>query len=132
MKRILVVEDDPRIATALTVRLRSAGYDVLMAPGPSAGATFAHAVTPDLIITDVGLPHMDGFAFVRQLRRTGFETVPVIVITARRGGGLWETAMQLGAAGFFEKPYDAARLMATVAGVFNSNDSPQQTKGQTP
>lgn len=132
MKRILVVEDDPRVATALTARLRSAGYDVLTAPGPCAGTSFAHAVPPDLIITDIRMPHMDGFAFVRQLRRDGFENVPVIVITASRRDGLWENAMQLGAAAYFEKPYDAAQLLATVAGVLTPTNLTPQMKGQTP
>lgn len=133
MKRILLVEDDPRIALALTVRLRSAGYDVLAAPGPSSGTSFANALLPDLIITDLRMPHMDGFTFVRHLRRTGLEKVPVIVITASRRDGLWETAMQLGAAAYFEKPYDATLLLAAVANALQPTISPHQTmKGQTP
>jgi DNA-binding response OmpR family regulator len=132
MKRILVVEDDPRVATALTVRLRTAGYDVLAAPGPCAGASFAQAAPPDLVITDLRLPHMDGFAFVRQLRRTGLAAIPVIVLTACRGDGLWETAMQLGASAYFEKPYDPDQLLATVASVLSPADLTPQMKGTTP
>jgi CheY-like chemotaxis protein len=69
---------------------------------------------PDLIISDIWMPVAQGFTFVRRLKSFGVENVPVIFITASKREGLWETAMSLGAAGFFEKPYDPQRLLACV------------------
>ena len=118
-RKILVVEDDPQVSAALTTRLRSAGYDVLAAPGPHIGENFARLQKPDLIITDIMLPTMDGLTFVRKLQHEGLADVPFIVITASFQDGLWESAMHLGATAYFEKPYDGARLMVAVNEILN-------------
>jgi DNA-binding response OmpR family regulator len=118
-KNILIVEDDPQISAALATRLRAAGYDVLTAPGPHSGGRFAHLHRPDLIITDIMLPTMDGLTFVRKLQHEGLADVPFIVITASFQDGLWESAMHLGATAYFEKPYDGARLMVAVNEILN-------------
>ncbi len=127
-KLILLVEDDPRVTAALSLRLRSEGYDVLAAPGPSAGTSFALHQRPDLVITDFLMPTMDGLSFVRQLKQQGFADVPFMVITASYRDGLWEAARELGAAAYFEKPYDPARLMAAVHATLNSSSAPQNSK----
>jgi CheY-like chemotaxis protein len=72
---------------------------------------------------------MSGFNFVGKLRGLGLDRVPFVVITASRRDGLWESAQQLGAAGYFEKPYDPARLMAAVGDILsrsNHLNSPQK------
>ena len=125
MKRILLVEDDWAAAMALTARLNSAGYDVLTAPGPAAGRAFAMACQPDLIITDIFMPTTDGLTFVSELKKEGFEKVPFIVVTASQRDGIWEKAIDLGAAAYFEKPYEGNRLLAAVAASFNRSTSYQ-------
>lgn len=127
-KQILLVEDDPKVSAALTARLRSEGYGVLAAPGPSAGTSFALAEKPDLIITDFRMPAMNGLTFVRRLKEQGFADVPFMVITASYLNGIWEEAMALGAAAYFEKPYDPDRLMTAVHATLNS-ECKQPTKG---
>lgn len=119
MKHILLVEDDPRVSLALAIRLRSAGYDVTIARDPNCGVSLAVQQPPDLVITDVYLPQMDGFHFVGELRKHGLDQVPFVFITASQRNGLWECAQELGAAGYFEKPYDPARFMATVSDILN-------------
>jgi CheY-like chemotaxis protein len=123
MKQILLIEDDWPVATALAARLTSAGYEVLTAPGPSVGTAFAKARHPDLIITDIFMPSTDGLTLVRQLRDQGFGQVPFMVITASQREGLWEQAMRLGAAAYFEKPYDPQRLLQAVATTFHRSNS---------
>ncbi|HEY6168132.1 MAG TPA: response regulator [Verrucomicrobiae bacterium] len=118
-RKILVVEDDPQVSAALTTRLRSAGYDVLAAPGPHIGENFARLQKPDLIITDIMLPTMDGLTFVRKLKQDGLSDVPFMVITASYQDGLWESAMNLGATAYFEKPYDGANLLLAVNETLN-------------
>jgi len=117
-KRILILEDDPRVAKALTARLRGAGYLVVSAPDPGFGVIMAATHPPDLIISDIWMPVMQGLHFMRQKDALGLPRVPVIFITASRQEGLWETAMNLGAAGYFEKPYDPDQLLRAVARSF--------------
>jgi DNA-binding response OmpR family regulator len=125
MKRILLIEDDWPAAMALTVRLNSAGYDVMTAPGASVGRAFAKAHHPDLIITDIFMPSTDGLTLVSELRKEGFGEVPFIVITASQRDGIWEKAISLGAAAYFEKPYEGNRLLNAVAASLNQTNSPR-------
>lgn len=115
MKKILLVEDDLRVRSALAARLRSAGYAVVTAPDPAFAILLAVTSRPDLLIADIWMPVMQGFTFVRRLESVGLAKIPTIFITASHQDGLWETAMSLGAAGFFEKPYDPERFLAAVA-----------------
>ena len=118
MKKILIVEDDRRIRTALGARLRAAHYEVLPACDPVYATLLVAVYKPDLIIADIWMPVMQGLTFVRRLRSLGLGEVPVIFLTASYREGLWESAMELGAVGYFEKPYDPDRLLATIASVF--------------
>ena len=115
MEKILLVEDDAKVSAALGTRLRHAGYEVLTAPDPGFATLLVATQTPNLIISDLWMPVMQGFSFTRRLKSLGLSNVPVIFITASRRSGLWEEAMALGAAGYFEKPYDPVRLLAAVA-----------------
>jgi len=98
MKKILVVDDDPNIVTALTVRLQAA----VTSP-------------PDLILLDVCLPAVIGFAVAQRLQELGLERIPVIFITASKKEGLRAAAKDLGAAGYLEKPYESGELLAMIA-----------------
>jgi DNA-binding response OmpR family regulator len=115
MKTILVVEDDARIAAALGVRLRAAGYQVLTAADGRTGLTSAVTAKPDLIITDIWMPDPIGFLSRERLHNLGLTGVPIIYITASKKKDLRKTAEEEGAAGFFEKPYDPQKLLAAVA-----------------
>lgn len=128
-KNILVVEDDPHVSAALVTRLRAAGYEVLAAPGPHVGGTFARSLRPDLIITDVLMPTMNGLEFIRRLKQSGMANVPFMVITASFQNDLWESAMELGATAYFEKPYDGAKLLNAVDEVLKQHEANSNTKG---
>jgi len=94
---------------ALGTRLRATGYEVLTAPDPAFAILLACVHLPDLIISDIFLPVMQGLSFVRRLRSLGLPEVPVIFITASQQNGLWESAMQLHAAGYLKNlttPHD--------------------------
>lgn len=115
MKRILIVEDDARIATALGVRLEAAGYAVLMAPDGFRGLQLALTWRPHLIIMDIWMPVGIGFSVAQRLQGLGVNDIPIIFITASKLKGLRETVAGLGAVAFFEKPYDPKELLRTVA-----------------
>ena len=114
-KRILIVEDDKRITAALTVRLNARGYSVLTAHNGFEGLKLAMGEEPDLILMDIMMPMGMGFSVAERLKSTGHGQIPVIFLTASKRTGLRTTAKELGAAGFFEKPYDAEELLAAIS-----------------
>ena len=120
MKKILVMEDDKKIATALAIRLQAVGYEVLTARDGFDGLKLALAVRPDLILTDIWMPVGTGFSVTQRLRSLGLTDVPVIYITASKLEGLRESAKGLGAAAFLEKPYDPEHLIQVVAQALES------------
>ena len=114
MKKILIMEDDRKIAAALAIRLEAAGYEVLTAPDGFTGLKLALEDHPDLILTDIWMPVGTGFSVTQRLRSLGLADIPTIYITASKLKGLRESAEQLGAVAFLEKPYDSEQLLALV------------------
>ena len=114
MRKILVVEDDPKIRTALTIRLKSIGYEVVTAGDGFTGLKMTMTHRPSLILLDIMMPVGMGFSVAERLHDIGLGEIPIIFITASKRAGLRKTAQRLGAAGFFEKPYDAEELLAAV------------------
>lgn len=115
MKTILIIEDDARIAAALEVRLKAAGYRVLIAADGRHGILAAASQSPDLIISDIWMPHPIGFLGWERRQLLGLDHVPVIYITGSRKKDLRQIAIEAGAVAFFEKPYDVRKLLAAVA-----------------
>src|SRR6267142_7141545 len=137
MKTILVVDDDEKIGLALSVRLKAAGYNVIVAKDGQKGLELARINWPDLVLLDIGLPIMDiwmplgvGYSVARRLNNMGRGVMPIIFITASREKGLRDAAQQLGAAGFFEKPYEAEELLKAIARILNPNESSNLGNGQ--
>src|SRR5947207_14086169 len=115
MKKILIIEDDRKIAAALAVRLKAGGYEVLAAFDGREGVLSAVSEQPDLIISDIWMPDPIGFLNKERLAQLGLASVPVIYITASKKKDLRQIAQEEGAAAFFEKPYDAGQLLAAIA-----------------
>jgi DNA-binding response OmpR family regulator len=112
--RILVVDDDENIRDLLRMHLTSAGYEVQVAPDAIAAGYIILRSPPDLIITDVNMPHMDGFEFVAALKADkSLPPIPVIFLTSVEEGDA--RGRELGAAGYVTKPVRADRLLAVVA-----------------
>lgn len=114
MKTILVVEDDPTMRELLKLHLTTAGYAVRTA---SDGLEAGHAVlglTPDLIITDVRMPHMNGFELVEALRQDPrLAGIPVIFLTIE--GESVDRGTSLDALEYLTKPIQVERLLQKVA-----------------
>ena len=112
-KTILVVDDDQSLRELLRLHLSSAGYEVITAAdGIEAGyAVLRHS--PDLIITDVQMPHMDGFQFVELLRADS--TIPRIPVIFLTSVDEFDRGKQLGAVGYVNKPVRSDKLLAVVA-----------------
>jgi DNA-binding response OmpR family regulator len=114
MKKILIVEDDARIAAALRVRLEAGGYQVVTGGDGFSGLKLAMTHKPQLILLDIMMPVGMGFSVAERLKDLGCGDIPIIFMTASKQAGLRKTAQRMGAAGFFEKPYDADELLAAV------------------
>lgn len=84
MTRVLIVEDDPGLARALAITLRSQRYEVVVAGSGAAAIDAAAGRHPDVVVLDLGLPDIDGMDVLRALR--GWSGVPVVVLSARQGG----------------------------------------------
>lgn len=112
--RILVVDDDESIRELLNLHLSAAGYEVQVAADGIAAGYLVLQAPPDLIITDVNMPHMDGFEFVRALKSDpSLPPIPVIFLTSVEDGDA--RGKELGAVGYVTKPVRSDRLLALVA-----------------
>jgi DNA-binding response OmpR family regulator len=125
MKRILVVEDDKKIAAALWIRLKAAGYDVVTASDGLKGLSAAVRTKPDLVLLDLWMPGAIGFLVAERLKNLGLAEVPVIFMTASKKEDLWKIAQEIGAAAFFEKPYDPEKLLAAISRILERRASPE-------
>ena len=112
--RILVVDDDPDLLGLLRLHLSTAGYEVRAAEDAIQAGYMVLAEPPDLIITDVRMPHMDGFEFVAALKAdTSVPDIPVIFLTS--SDDEYDRGQALGAVGYVTKPVRADRLLVLVA-----------------
>ena len=113
--RILLIEDDREIARALLLRLKAIGHDPFAMYEGGSGLSAAVTTIPDIIILDLRLPDMDGFAVLQQLQQHDVaRVIPVIVVSANVAERAKREAILLGAHGFVEKPYDFRKLVAAI------------------
>ena len=112
--RILVVDDDDSLRELLRMHLASAGYDVSTASDGISAGYMVLKNPPDLILSDVSMPHMDGFEFVAALRADkALAHIPVIFLTSMEEGD--NRGKELGAVGYLTKPVRADRLLQLIA-----------------
>jgi CheY-like chemotaxis protein len=116
-RRILVIEDDPSVRELLTIALRKQDFEVLAAADGETGLALAGRERPELILLDLRLPGIDGFAVLQRLKRTPATTeIPVIAVTGSEG--LWLGArarvLSLGAADFVAKPFEMGALIGEI------------------
>ena len=114
MKKILIAEDDKKICAALEIRLQAAGYEVQVVSDGFRSYVRAMSDPPDLLLMDIFMPYGSGFEVARELRSSGFADVPIILMTASKEPNLREKAKNIGAVGFFEKPFDTEILLGTI------------------
>ncbi|MEG3833066.1 MULTISPECIES: response regulator transcription factor [unclassified Microcoleus] len=111
--KILLVEDDYRIAQALAEALTDQHYAVDIAADGQEGWNFAEAFTYDLILLDVMLPKLDGISLCQRLRRQGLKT-PVLMLTARDTSNDKVMGLDAGADDYVVKPFDLPELAARI------------------
>jgi PAS domain S-box-containing protein len=114
---VLIVNDDADQLRLMSSLLGKAGYAVVTAVDGLDGLNLARRERPDLVISDVTMPHMDGLEFCRELRAdTQLKTVPILLVTAlQKDTDSAVAGLQAGADDYLEFPFDSARLVAKVS-----------------
>lgn len=110
--RILVVDDEPQLTRVLRTGLKSRGYDVRVAADGLAGFETFSDWHPDLVITDLAMPNMDGLELCRRLR--AISQVPIIILSAKGDEKIKVEALDIGADDFVTKPFGIDELLARV------------------
>jgi DNA-binding response OmpR family regulator len=113
--KIMVVDDDPDIRQALSLRLRANNYEIVNVCDGYSAIAMAQKERPHLIILDLGLPAGDGFAVLKNLQQyPALSMIPVIVLTARDPEGNEKRTLESGAVAFFQKPADNQELLGVI------------------
>ena len=113
--RILIVEDNPDMRSFLATALATK-YRVLTAEDGKAGLATARREHPDVILSDVQMPIMDGFAMLAELRKdNAFDRTPVLMLTAHSESSAMVESLELGAVDYIHKPFKLAEVEARVA-----------------
>jgi DNA-binding response OmpR family regulator len=120
VKRILLVDDEPRIVQLVRDYLEHGGFGVMTASDGQTALRAASTQHPDLIVLDLGLPGLDGLDVMRTLRKTS--EVPIIVLTARGDESDKVAGLELGADDYLTKPFSPKELVARVRSVFRRVD----------
>ena len=110
--RILVVDDEPQITRVLRASLVSSGYEVLLARDGVEGFDSYRESAPDLVITDVSMPRMDGIELTRAIRQ--MSDTPIIVLSVREQDTMKVAALDEGADDYVTKPFSMQELLARV------------------
>jgi CheY-like chemotaxis protein len=114
MKRVLVMDDDECMRELLRLHLCNAGYEVLVAEDAVVAGHMLLQQRPDLILTDIEMPYMNGLEFLQAVKADHTTcSVPVILVTGSGDEGV--KAKKLGAAAFLTKPLLAPELLSAVA-----------------
>ncbi len=122
MKTILVVDDEPKIVQLARDYLEHAGFRVIEAANGPAALEAVRGRKPDLVVLDLGLPHMDGLDVTRALRKES--NLPVIMLTARAEESDKLVGLELGADDYITKPFSPKELVARVRTVLRRSEAP--------
>ncbi|MBI5367303.1 MAG: response regulator [Planctomycetes bacterium] len=125
MAKILIVEDNEDNRDMLSRRLARKGYEIVMAVDGGQGVAMAQSERPDLILMDLSLPVLDGWAATQQVK-AGAETraIPVIALTAHAMSGDRERALAAGCDDFDTKPVDLPRLLGKIQAFLDKPAAP--------
>ncbi|OED41554.1 hypothetical protein AB833_09285 [Chromatiales bacterium (ex Bugula neritina AB1)] len=109
--KVLLVEDDKKLALALSMRLKSNGYMVNSAPDAITAMSSAVRLQPNVVIIDINLPGGDGFMVAERLMSSpDTNSIPYIFMTASKKEEFKQKALRMGALGFLEKPFYSTQL----------------------
>jgi two-component system KDP operon response regulator KdpE len=113
--KLLIADDDPQLVRALRITLGAQGYEVVTAADGEEAVAQAVAEHPDIVMLDLGMPHLDGVQVIHALR--GWMTAPIIVVSGRTGSADKVDALDAGADDYVTKPFQMDELLARLRAV---------------
>ncbi len=126
-KKALIVEDDANIADLLRLYLEKEGFEIRIAPDGGKGITEFERFSPDLVLLDLMLPVMDGWAVCREIR--GMSKTPIIMLTAKGETFDKVAGLEMGADDYVTKPFEIKELLARIHAVMRRyQDEPQSDR----
>ena len=123
---ILVVDDEPQITRVLRTTLDAQGYDIRVANDGATALEIMKDFAPDLVITDLAMPHMDGIELCRQVRR--ISQVPILVLSVRGEERSKIEALDSGADDYVTKPFSTGELLARIRAVLRRSPPAAEPK----
>ena len=119
-KRLLVVDDEPNLLRAVAACLRAEGFDVVTARGGSEALVRVAETVPDLVVSDIRMPGMDGYQFARQLRSSPRTALtPVVFLTAKDETADRVEGFRAGVDAYLVKPFEPDELVAVIRSILS-------------
>ena len=114
-KKVLTVDDSRTIRNMLLVTLNNAGFDIVQAEDGIEGLEVLEESNPDVIVTDINMPRLDGFGFIEGVRQNDRDrAIPILVLTTESDAEKKNRAREAGATGWIVKPFDPSKLIAAI------------------
>ncbi len=120
---VLAIDDSRTMRNLLSAALGRVGYTVDLAEDGEAGLERFAATDPDVVITDINMPNLDGFGFIEAARKMNrHRVVPILVLTTESAPELRARARSAGATGWIVKPFDDEKLVWAIERVAGTGD----------
>jgi len=127
---ILIIEDDPNIAELIRLYLEKDGFEVTIASDGKSGVDLFFSIHPTIVLLDIMLPEMDGWAVCREIRKT--DKTPIIMLTAKDETVDKITGLELGADDYISKPFDMKEVIARIHAVLRRVSPEPEAEGEIP
>ncbi|MCP4449244.1 MAG: response regulator [Myxococcales bacterium] len=115
MAQILVIDDSATMRQLLSTTLVEAGHQVVLAKDGMEALAIAQGSTPEVVMTDINMPRMDGLTLIKKLRAMpAYKRIPIIVLTTEIDSKKKQIAKMAGATGWVTKPFDPPKLLAAI------------------
>jgi DNA-binding response OmpR family regulator len=125
VRKVLIVDDEPNIVTALEFLLRRSGYDVRFATDGGQALQEVDAYRPDLVLLDVMMPVKSGYEVCQKMReRTDLAQVKIVMLSAKGSEAEVNKGLSLGADLYITKPFSTQELVATIDRLFDAGPRP--------
>lgn len=113
--RVLAIDDSRTIRTMVQKAITEAGLECVLADDGAQGVARFQQDPPDVVITDINMPHLDGYGVIAAIRGGDIHTrVPILVLTTESSSHLKQRAREAGATGWITKPFDDAALVSVI------------------
>jgi two-component system chemotaxis response regulator CheY len=118
-KVVLIVDDSATLRMSVEMTLKPAGYDIIQAVNGKEGLKVLTSLEeqrklPDMIISDINMPIMGGIEFIKEVKKTKFRYLPILVLTTEREESKKQEGKQAGASGWLVKPFQPQTLITVV------------------